>query len=131
MLMCAAPMQARLRYLPTPRNSGILTLPFSFVWPSFYPYRRCHLCMSQLTISPTFLHSRALSTHQDLACRYLIPSSHMLVLATNEQFLPAWSIFRAILASESHWLQPMLILSVHWWPAPARVPMSGENWYLV
>jgi hypothetical protein len=45
----------------------------------------------------------------------------MLVRATNERFLPAWGTFRAILASESHWLQPELVLSVHWWPAPAGV----------
>jgi hypothetical protein len=30
-------------------------------------------------------------------------------------------IFRAILASESHWLQPMLVLSVRWWPTPIGV----------
>ena len=41
----------------------------------------------------------------------------MLVLATNEQFLVAGGIFRAILANESHWLQPVLVLSVHWWLA--------------
>jgi hypothetical protein len=38
-----------------------------------------------------------------------------------ERFLPAWDTFRAILTSESHWLQPVLVLSVHWWPAPADV----------
>jgi hypothetical protein len=36
-----------------------------------------------------------------------------MVLATNERFLPAWDTFRAILASERQWLQPMLVLSVH------------------
>jgi hypothetical protein len=51
----------------------------------------------------------------------LIPSPHLLVLATNERFLPAGGIFRAILASESHWLQPVLVLTVHWWPTPAGV----------
>ena len=29
--------------------------------------------------------------------------------------------FKAILASESHWLQPMLVLSVHSWPPLAGV----------
>jgi len=33
--------------------------------------------------------------------------------------------FRAILASESHWLQRVLVLSVHWWPAPAGVGRVG------
>jgi hypothetical protein len=51
----------------------------------------------------------------------LIPSPHLLVLATSEQFLPARGTFRAILASESHGLQPVLVLSVRWWPAPAGV----------
>ena len=39
----------------------------------------------------------------------IIPSPHMLVSATCERFLPARGTFRAILASESHWLQPALI----------------------
>ena len=43
----------------------------------------------------------------------------MLVLATNERFLPTGGTFEAILASESHWLQPILVLSVHWWPTRA------------
>jgi len=50
----------------------------------------------------------------------LIPSPHLLVLATSEQFLPARGTFRAILASESHWLQNMLI-SLRWWPTRAGV----------
>ena len=29
--------------------------------------------------------------------------------------------FRAILVNERHRLQPVLVLSVHWWPAPASV----------
>jgi hypothetical protein len=55
-----------------------------------------------------------------LVC-FLLPSPHLLVLATSERFLPTWDTFRAILANESHWLQPVLVLSVHWWPAPAGV----------
>jgi hypothetical protein len=52
----------------------------------------------------------------------LIHSPHMLVRATNERFLLASrGTFRASFASESHWLQPMLVLSVHWWPTPIRV----------
>ena len=53
--------------------------------------------------------------------QWLIPSPHLLVLATSKRFLPARGTFRAILAGESHWLQAVLILSVHWWPAPASV----------
>jgi hypothetical protein len=51
----------------------------------------------------------------------LIPSPHLLVLATSERFLPAWGTFRVNLASESHWLQLVLVLYVHWWLAPAGV----------
>ena len=53
--------------------------------------------------------------------KFIIHSPHLLVQATNERFLPAWGTFRAILASEGHRLQPMLVLSVHWWPAPVGV----------
>jgi hypothetical protein len=52
---------------------------------------------------------------------HVIPSPHLLVMATNERFLPARGTFRTILASESHWLQLMLVLSVRWWPTPAGV----------
>jgi hypothetical protein len=45
----------------------------------------------------------------------------LLVQATSERFLPAGGTFRAILASESHRLQPLLLLSVHWGSAPAGV----------
>jgi hypothetical protein len=58
----------------------------------------------------------------------------MLVLATSEQFLPAGGTFRAILTRESHWLQPMLVLSVHWWPTPAgvgRVLISSQTYSMI
>jgi gamma-glutamyl:cysteine ligase YbdK (ATP-grasp superfamily) len=38
----------------------------------------------------------------------------LAVRATSERFLPERGTFRAILANEGHWLQPMLVLSVHW-----------------
>jgi hypothetical protein len=44
----------------------------------------------------------------------LIAHPHLLVQATSERFLPAWGTFRVGLASESHWLQPVLILTIHW-----------------
>ena len=48
-----------------------------------------------------------------------IHSPHLLVRVTGEGFQPAWGTFRASLASESHWLQlVVLVLSVHWWPTP-------------
>ena len=43
------------------------------------------------------------------------------MLAINEQFLPAGATFKISLANENHWLQPMLVLTVHWWPTPVSV----------
>ena len=39
---------------------------------------------------------------------------HLLMWATSERFLPARGNFRAILTTKSHWLQPVLVLFVHW-----------------
>jgi hypothetical protein len=50
-----------------------------------------------------------------------IAHPHLLMRATSEWFLPAWSTFKHDLASESHWLQPMLVLTVHWWPTLVSV----------
>ena len=55
---------------------------------------------------------KSLSNH---GCLYR-HSPHLLVQATSERFL-----FKISLASESHWLQPMLVLSIHWWPTPIFV----------
>ena len=45
----------------------------------------------------------------------LIAHPHILVRATIEQFLPARISFRVGFASESFWLQPVPVLTVHWW----------------
>ena len=50
-----------------------------------------------------------------------IAHPHLLVRATSERFLPAWASLGAGLASENHWLQPMLVLTVHRWPALVSV----------
>ena len=47
--------------------------------------------------------------------------AHLLVRATNKRFLSARANFRSVLASESHWLQPMTVPTVCWWPAPVSV----------
>ena len=57
-----------------------------------------------------------------------IPSPHLLVLATSERFLSTRGSFRVILASESHWLQPVLVLSGHWWPTPTCVGRVKVRW---
>ena len=51
----------------------------------------------------------------------LIAHPHILVQANNERFLQAGATFSPGSASESHWLQPVLVLTVHWWPAPVCV----------
>ena len=45
----------------------------------------------------------------------LIARPHLLVRATSERFPPARATFRSVLASESHCLQPLLVLTVRWW----------------
>ena len=50
-----------------------------------------------------------------------IDSNTNLHLTLIYLFNVARGTFRAILASETHWLQPMLVLSVRWWPAPTGV----------
>ena len=51
----------------------------------------------------------------------LVAHPHLLVRATSERFLPARGTFRVRLASESHWLQPVLVLTIHWRPTPVSV----------
>ena len=41
------------------------------------------------------------------------PPTTKPVQATSERFLPTRAIFRADLANESHWLQPMLVLTIY------------------
>jgi hypothetical protein len=51
----------------------------------------------------------------------LIAHAHLLMRATNERFLPVGGSFRVGLASESHWLRPMLVLTIQWWATPTSV----------
>ena len=44
----------------------------------------------------------------------LIAHPRLPVRAINERFLPVWVIFRVGLANESHWLQSVLLLTVHY-----------------
>ena len=52
---------------------------------------------------------------------YLIADPHLLVWASSKRFLPARATFMSVLASESHWLQRVLVLTVRWWSAPVSV----------
>ena len=40
--------------------------------------------------------------------------------ATSKRFPPTRATFRSVLASESHWLQPLLVLTVRWWPNTSK-----------
>ena len=51
-----------------------------------------------------------------LLVRTIIVRPHLLVRVTSERFPPARVTFRSVLANESHWLQPLLVLTVRWWP---------------
>ena len=51
----------------------------------------------------------------------LIAHPLLLVQVTSERFLPTWVAFKVGLASESHWLQPVLVFTVHWWLALVSV----------
>ena len=53
---------------------------------------------------------------------FIIAHPHLLVLATNERFLPAGATFIFGLANENQWLQPVLVLTVHWWPTSVLPP---------
>ena len=50
----------------------------------------------------------------------LIARPHLLVRTTSERFPPAKATFRSVLASESHWLQPLLVLTVRWWTGTSK-----------
>ena len=51
----------------------------------------------------------------------IIAHPHLLVRTISERFLLAWAIFGVGLTNESHWLQPMLVLTIHRWLAPVSV----------
>jgi hypothetical protein len=55
--------------------------------------------------------TRMLAIEERLVPRIAHP--HLLLRATCEQFLQARATSRVGLASESHWLQPVLVLTVH------------------
>ena len=56
-----------------------------------------------------------------IGIRQLIAHPYILVQVTNERFLPARATFKPGSATESHWLQSVLVLTIHWWPAPVCV----------
>ena len=50
-----------------------------------------------------------------------LPHPHLLVWVTSVRFLSARATFKIGSGNESICLQPMLVLSVHWWPVPVSV----------
>jgi hypothetical protein len=70
------------------------------------------LCRSPVTPVSEFLYLHwSILPFLMLACCVWI--RRLYSVATNERFLPAWDTFRVNLTSDNHWLQPMLVLSVH------------------
>ena len=51
----------------------------------------------------------------------LVAHPTLLVRATSERILPGGVTLRVGLASESQWLQLVLVLTVHWWFTPVCV----------
>ena len=47
--------------------------------------------------------------------------AYLLVRATSERFLLVGATFRTGWVSKSHWMQPVLLLTVHQWPSPVCV----------
>ena len=50
----------------------------------------------------------------------IIANPHLLVRATSERFPPARATFRSVLANKSQQLQPLLVLTVRWWPGTSK-----------
>ena len=50
----------------------------------------------------------------------IIARPHFLVRATINWFPPARATFRSVLSNERQWLQPLLVLTVRWWPDTSK-----------
>ena len=57
-----------------------------------------------------------------------ITHPQLLVHATSERFLQARATFRSYLASESHWLQPLLVLADCWWPDTSKCGWASSGY---
>jgi hypothetical protein len=82
-------------------------------WTYHVALWHCRPCKCTLACMLEFWH--------ELNWYSVIHYPHLLVRATSERFLPAGGTFRATSTIESHWLQPLLVLSIHLWPAPTGV----------
>jgi hypothetical protein len=63
---------------------------------------------------PLLVRNRLLVGHVSNYGHAIIAHPHLLVRGTNERFLPTGGTFGVGITSESHWLQPVLVLTVHW-----------------
>ena len=53
------------------------------------------------------------SIYNHMKTQFFEAHPHLMVRATSERFLPPGATFRVGLASESRWLQPVMVLTVH------------------
>ena len=73
----------------------------------------CHLCDAKMRLShPPISITKPYMIM--IIYGHMIAHPHLLVWATSERFLPTGGTFRVGLASESHWLQLVLVFTVHW-----------------
>ena len=85
-------------------------------WRSWFSWRWSHTKLGPVRV-PQHTSIQYRPSYHNL----LIAHPHLLVRATSERFLSIGGTFGVGLASESHWLQLVLVLTVHWWPTPISV----------
>ena len=86
-------------------SNFMVTVPF-FPW-----------CNHGTSLKTNHKFYRALGRLHGAWCKQpLIAHPHILVQATSERILLAGATFSPGSATERHWLKPMLVLTVRWWP---------------
>ena len=107
-------------HLACPPSVAIHHLPFlnedSFVVCGRYLVRfPCSLTFYQFRFTPIYTKKNTPT------------NSPPTLTGAGEQFPPARATFRSGLASESQWLQPLLVLTVRWWPGTNKCGWGITN----
>ena len=96
----------------------VIRMTSSHIFPAFPFNTKSLLCVCVCFFfgsTPMGLnHVSSSTSHLQIVSKekLLIVHSHLLVRATNERFLPTRKIVKVGSASESHWLQPVLVVTV-------------------